>query len=228
MKDCYLSRSGIFLSGRNNAAISNIVEDMDNTCILADFGTGNVIRNNTVRRCGRYGVALNARNSSIIGNKVYSAVRSAIYAFLTFDDNSFTSTRIAGNRIYKSGVDGIQFWEVRNVVVDSNVIVDSAENGINLGSAIRRCTIKNNTIRKCGMSGLRIRGADGNNFTGNKISFCKKGINAGVGSNRNRIINNRAFNNTLFDLSDSSAKCGSNVWKGNTGRGNVACTQQEK
>ena len=113
-------------------------------------------------------------------------------------------------------------------LVNSNVIIESAENGINYGLGTRRCTIKNKTIRRCGMAGLRIRGADGNNFTNNKISFCKTGVNAGVGSNRNRMLNNRAFNNMLFDLSDSSANCGSNVWKGNTGKGNCACLHSKE
>ena len=227
VKDCYLSRSGIYLDGRNNAAISNIVEDMDNTCLRSDGG-GSVIKDNTFRRCGWNGVDVGASNSSIVGNKFYSVAASSIYSSLSFYDTYFTSTRIAGNRIYKSGVDGITLWKVRNADVGSNVIVGSGENGISFVPLTRRCTVRNNTVRKCGMAGLRIRGADGNNFIDNKISFCRRGINAGVGSNRNRIINNRASNNTLFDLSDLSADCGSNVWKGNTGKGNLACTQQEK
>ena len=225
VKDCFLSKSIIFLSGNNITATSNIIEDTPNTCLYSDRGS--VIKNNTFRRCGWNGVNVGATNSSIVGNKFYSVAGSSIYASDSFYAESFTSTRIAGNRIYKSGFHGINFWAVRNVVVDSNVIVDSGENGINFDPLTRRCTIKNNTIRKCGMSGLRIRGADANNFTNNKISFCTKGINAGAGSARNRMINNRASNNTLFDLSDSSANCGSNVWKGNTGKGNIACTQKK-
>ena len=227
VKDCYLLRSIISLSGSSNTAISNIIVDVKDTCLYYVFGGGSVIKNNTFRRCGLDGVHVDARNASIVDNKFYSVARSSIYSSGSFYDDSFTSTRIAGNRIYKSGVHGIDFYRVRNAVVDSNVIVNSAENGINFGLGTRRCTIKNNTIRKCGMAGLRVRGADANNFTNNKISICKTGINAGVGSNRNRMINNRASNNTLFDLSDSSANCGSNVWKGNTGKGNRACTQKK-
>ena len=225
----YLSRSIISLS-RSNTSISNIVEDAKDTCLYSNFGAGSIIKNNTFRRCGWNGVDVSAANASIVGNKFYSVARSSIYSSESFryDHKYFTSTRIAEDRIYKSGVNGINFYGARNAIVDSNVIVDSAENGINLGSATRRCTINNNTIRKCGMSGLRIRGAAGNNFANNKISFCTKGISDGAGSTRNRTINNRASNNTLFDLSDSSANCGSYVWKGNTGKGNLACTQQEK
>ena len=224
VKDCYLLRSGIELSGKNNAVISNIVEDIENDCIRSSGG-GSVIKNNTLRRCGWYGVEVAASNSSIVGNKFYSTRAASIKASFSARDKYFTRTRIAGNQIYKSGGDGIQLWAVRNVVVDSNVIVDSAANGILLPSSTARCTVTNNTIRNCGTTGLRIKGADDNNFADNKISFCgNTGISAGLGSNRNRFINNRASNNALIDLKDWSANCGSNIWKGNTGKGNIACT----
>ena len=190
---------------------------------------GNVVRNNTLRRCGSYGVMVYGKSSIVADNAFYYAGQASIAVGpQDYDAAIITGTQITRNRIYKSSGDGIELVRAQKTVVDSNVIVDSAKNGIVLGLSSGRCTIKYNTIRKCRMSGLRIRGADGNNFTNNKISFCKKGINAEAGSNRNRMINNRASKNTFFDLSDSSANCGSNVWKGNTGKGNRACTQQQK
>ena len=140
---------------------------------------------------------------------------------------------MSGNRITKSSGDGIvldsnmKAIAANNFIVSNNVIVDSARNGIVLGPLITNCRVKNNTVRKCGMVGLRIRAADANNFTNNKISFCRTGISAWLGSNRNRFINNRASNSSLFDLRELSANCGSNVWKGNAGKGNIACTLQK-
>ena len=170
VKDCYLSRSGILMEGRNNAVISNIVEDMDDTCIRLFDGSGSVIINNTVRRCGWNGLD--------VSGEFYSAVAASVVASaFSASDAHFNYTRVAGNRIYKSGGGGIMINYARNVVVESNVIVDSAEDGIVLHPSARRWTIKNNTIRKCGMSGLGIRGADATNFTDNKISFCRRVVN---------------------------------------------------
>ena len=218
IKDCYVAGSyaGIFLFGNNNTFISNIV-DSHNNCIKTF--DGNVIKNNTVRNCN-YGVMIEGNNTIVAHNKFYSNGRASITATMSWSH----SNRIIGNRITKTSGNGIELDFVRKTVVDSNVIVDSAENGIVLGPSSAGCTVKSNIVRKCGMAGLRIRGADGNNVTANNVSSCSRGINAGLGSNRNRLINNRASNNTVFDLSDMSANCGSNVWKGNTGKGNIACT----
>ena len=218
---------GASLMGSNNRFISNIVEDIGNGCLYAS-GEGTVIKKNTFRRCSgvrfRYG-----KNSIIADNKLYATSESSISVGRKEDDGSIlTDIRISGNRITKSGADGIELYRAQKTVVDGNVIVDSAGNGIVLDSSSSRCIIKGNTVRKCGLAGLRIRGADGNNVTDNKISFCRTGMLAGVGANRNRMINNRASNSTLFDLNDLSANCGSNVWKGNTGKGNVACTQNKQ
>ena len=225
VRDSFVARSGegVLLYGKDNTVISNTVEDSKTDGISIYNGIGNVIRNNTFRRCGGNGVNIEEGSNSIVAdNKLYSTGSASIYV-----SGRNSNIRLTGNRITKSSGDGIVLDYATNAVVASNVIVNSAGNGIVLGPSAARCRVKNNTVRKCGMVGLRIRGADGSNFTNNMISFCKTGISAGVGSNRNRLINNRASNNTLFDLSDLSANCGSNVWKGNTGKGNIACTQEK-
>ena len=89
VKGCYLSRSNIFISGRNNTAISNIVEDVKDTCLYSVFGGGSVVKNNTFRRCGFDGMNVDAANSSIVGN------RFSIDSSFSFYDDYFTSTRIA-------------------------------------------------------------------------------------------------------------------------------------
>ena len=215
---------GIYLIGSNNRFISNIVQDIRHECLVALNGEGNVINKNTFRRCS--GVRLTDSNNSIIAdNDFYATSKSSIFLSRK-NDARITGIRISGNRITKSRAGGIELYYAQKTVVDGNVIVDSAGNGIVLDSSSSRCTLKGNTIRKCGLAGLWIRGADGNNVTNNKISFCRTGIQAGVGANRNRMINNRASNSTLFDLNDLSTNCGSNVWNGNTGKGNIACTQK--
>ena len=230
VKDSYVARSeltGILLSGNNNAIISNSVQNIGYSCI-GTYGrdVGNVFRNNTVRRCGGFGVFFSSNNTIIADNKIDSTEYSGIDGRIWYGTDRITGTRITGNRITKSKADGIKLDGVQDAVVADNVIVDSAENAILLKQQSARCRIKSNTIRNCGMVGLRITGADGNNVTDNKISFCKTGMSAGLGSNDNRLINNRASYNTGFDLVDFSPDCGSNVWKGNTGKGNIGCTQK--
>jgi parallel beta-helix repeat protein len=99
--------------------------------------------------------------------------------------------------------------------VHGNVVVESARDGIILESSSADCRVKGNTIRKCGRAGVLIRGTYDNNVTANEIALCWTGIKAGVAANHNRLIKNRALNNTLFDLN-----CGSNVWKDNARKGN--------
>lgn len=231
VRDSYVTGSlkatGFFQWGVNNKVISNTIEDVGYNCIEMYNGVGNVIWNNTVRRCGGHGAVVDANSYSLVDNKFYSTGRASIYANGWGINDRNTATRITGNQIINSSGDGIVVAYEDKAVVASNVIVNSAGNGIVLHSPNSRCRVRSNTIRKCGMAGLRVRGADGNNVTANKISFCTRGINVGLGSNHNRLINNRASNNTLFDLSDLSANCGSNVWKGNDGKGNIPCTQKK-
>lgn len=197
MKDSYIARTdydGIKVHGSENTVISNTVEDVGN-CIDTS-GVGNAFENNTFRRCGANGLFLEAS----------------------------TGSRITGNLITKSGGDSIALLSTQNAVVDSNIIVDSGGSGIVLDSLCGGCTIKCNTVSKCAGMGIRIRAADDNNVTDNKVSFCSAGIHAGLGSDRNRFLNNFASNNSRLDLNDLSPNCGTSVWKGNTGMGNIACT----
>ena len=236
VKDSYVKRAemGIGIIGKNNTIITNTVENIESSCLVVmRESVGNVLKNNTLRRC-RFGVFSHGIGKTIIvDNKIHSTGMASIEVSGTVsddpdeDDAPATDIRITGNRITKSGADGIVLSFAHNAVVASNVIVDSGSNGIVLDSSSTRCRFKSNTVRKCGKVGIWIKGADGNNVTSNKVSFCRTGISAGLGSNRNRLINNRASNNTVFDLSDLSTNCGSNAWKGNTGKGNVACTQKK-
>ena len=84
-----------------------------------------------------------------------------------------------------------------------------------------------NTIRRCKAAGLIIMGAKDNTVDGNTVTSCRAGFKANPAAKRNSLLNNRASNSTVFDLIDLSANCGSNVWKGNTGKGNIACTQKK-
>jgi parallel beta-helix repeat protein len=215
---------GIIFTGSNNRFISNIVQHNGSDCMFTSNGEGIVIKKNTFRRCNS-GVRLADVQNSFIADNIFDAT-SESSIIVSRRDNNVTGIIISGNKITNSGADGIELNSARKTVVDNNIIVNSAGNGIVLDSLSTRCTIQANTIRKCGLAGLRIRGADGNNVTDNRISLCRTGIHAGLGSNRNRMIKNRASNCTLFDLNDLSANCGSNVWKGNTGKGNIACTQK--
>ena len=231
VKSSYVARTdyaGIEFIGNNNNARSNTVENGNVFSCMITNGVGNVVKNNTVRRCSGFGVNSKGNNSIITGNTFYSTAKASIYATLPRFFNG-TGHRITGNRIEKSGADGIVIARGQEkTVVARNVIVDSVGNGILLATWSARSRVLSNTVSKCGKVGLWIKGADGNNVTDNEISSCTKGIVAGLGSNRNRLINNRASNNALFDLNEMSANCGSNIWKGNTGKGNIACTQQEK
>jgi parallel beta-helix repeat protein len=218
---------------------SYIAQSGTSSCVTAAHGEGNVFKHNsvrrcgyvfkhnTVRRCGGYGVVLeNSKNSISADNKFYATSRSSIVVARGDFVSHSTGNRITGNQVNKFGADGIVLECARNVVADSNVIVDVAEDGIVLKSTSGHCTIKNNTVRKCGTAGLRIRGADDTNVIGNTITFCRTGVLAGVAAKRNRLINNRASSSTVFDLSDMSANCGSKMWKGNIGKGNIACTRK--
>ena len=237
VKDSYVAGSalGIQLSGINNTAISNTVEDIvegseyiAGSCIAMYGGVGHVVKNNTVRRCRGFGAYVYANNAIIADNDFNYISKASIYASgLEDGDRIVTGTKITGNQIANSGADGIVLGYAQKMVVDNNFIVDIAGNGIVLLRSAARCTVDNNTISKCSMAGLRITGGHGNNVTDNEISSCKTGIHAGLGSMRNRLIDNHASNNSLFDLSDSSDNCGSNVWKGNSGKGNIACTTNE-
>lgn len=214
---------GILMNGDNNKVISNTIEDCRNWCIIAtsdsrDTRAGHLYKNNTFRRCGT-GLSIDAPKSAVTDNNFFSASQTSI-------DASRYDITITGNRITGSGADGITVQIAQGIVMANNVIVNSAKRGIALDSWVSGCTVKNNTIRKCGNAGILIRNSEINSVTKNTISFCRRGINADVAANSNRLINNRASNNTLFDLSDSSTNCGSNVWKGNTGKGNIACTKK--
>lgn len=227
VKDSYAAgqrnSEGISIAGENGSAINNIVEDSTRSNCMrgtSAFGSsgGTVFRNNTVRRCGAYGLSVNVVQTTIADNRFFSTSNTSI--FVAAGDNIITGNRISGSR-----VDGILLTTGQGMVVTGNSIVNSARNGIVLASSSLRSTINNNNIRKCGATGIRIQGSDLNKVTGNKVTFCRTGIQADVGAQNNRLTNNRAANSTSFDLSDMSANCGSNVWQGNTGRGNIACTK---
>ena len=227
----------ITIIGNNSKAISNTVEDnrYGESCMRGQppyteegesgKGGNNVFRNNTVRRCGLNGLVVVGSKVTIADNKFYSTSSFHAPSSASISAACNDST-ITGNRITGSGADGIYLSWGRNMVVARNVIVNSARNGIILKSASVRSLVRGNIVRKCGTAGLLIRGSGNNNITENKITSCRTGIKADVGANRNRLINNRAWNSTLFDLSDLSANCGSNVWKGNTGKGNIPCTKK--
>ena len=207
---------GIDVSGNNNRLLRVIATDNIDFDISVN-GNNNQIKDCYVAR-SRYGIFPSGINYTLISNIVEDMSNTCIEADGVGGVLKNNTVRRCSDAVT---VDG------QKMVLDSNAIDDSTGNGIVLAPPSANCRVKRNTIRKCGMVGLRIKGADANNFTDNKISFCKTGIHAGSGSNRNRLINNRASNNTLFDLSDLSPNCGSNVWKGNTGKGNIACTQKK-
>jgi parallel beta-helix repeat protein len=185
------------------------------TAPIDDVSSGtpdrNVFKDNTIRRCNGFGVYVYANNSTVADNKFYFTAGTSIFA-------SFEGNTITGNFITGSGNDGIGLTSGERVVVAGNLIVNSAKDGIDLQPESIRRTVKDNTVNKCGSEGLQVRG-DFHIITGNKITKCSTGIEVIVGADNNRLTNNKVSGSTLFDLSDLSANCGSNIWNGNTRTG---------
>jgi hypothetical protein len=228
VKDSYAggqpNAEGINIAGDNGSAISNVVEDsLGSNCMrgTSAFGRsgGTLFENNTVRRCGGYGLSVNVGQTTIANNKFFSTSNTSI--FVSAGDFIITGNQITGSR-----VDGIQLTSGQGTVVFGNSIVNSTRNGILLSSSSLRSTIGNNNIRQCGNTGLLIQGSDFNEITENKVAFCKTGIKADAGSQSNSLTNNRVSKSASVGLYDNSTNCGSNVWQGNTGRGNIPCTKK--
>ena len=219
-----LNREGINLAGSFSKAISNTVEDCPKSncmrgTVAYDNKGGSIFQNNTVRRCGGNGLRVNLNKFTIADNKFFSTSGTSIVA-------SADDVTITGNRITGSGLDGVELTSGRRMVVAGNVIVNSARNGIALKSASVGAIVSSNTVRKCGVVGLQIQGSDNNNVRENTIRFCRAGITADTAADRNSFTTNFVSNSTLFDLTDLSANCGSNKWEGNTGKGNIPCTEK--
>ncbi|KAI2492112.1 hypothetical protein MHU86_22448 [Fragilaria crotonensis] len=218
------SFSGVSILGDNNTVISNTISDVTEDCVSL-LGVGNAFKKNTVRRCGGYGVQVDGSKSIIALNTIEVTGRESIQARATVWISEHTGIRIAGNRISGSSASGIAIGRSFNkTVVENNLVVDCIENGIALYPTSNHGTVKNNTIQNCGCTGLIVFASCANTLTCNTITDCKVGIEAKKDSKRNRFINNRVSDSALIGLKDMSAKCGSNVWKGNTGKGNIPCT----
>ena len=228
VKNSYSARQlyeGISFAGSNNKAISKTIEDsLEYTCMGVSpiddlgfrIGVGNVFQGNTVRRCYGYGVYLFASNSKVVDNQFYNTGATSI-------STQFNNNKITGNFVSGSSEDGIGVFASENTHVANNLIVDAVLDGIDLQPTSSACSVKDNTVTRCGKEGIQVRG-DEHIIARNKVSDCLTGIDVIFSADKNRLINNHASGSTLFDLSDASANCGSNVWKGNEGKGNIPCT----
>ena len=218
------SFSGFSIIGNNNTVISNTISDIIEDCVGV-FGVGNTFKKNTIRRCGGYGVQVDGSNSIIAHNTIDVTGRESIMTSVTFWISEHTGIHITGNRISRSGANGIAVGRsFNNTVVENNLVTYCAEDGIALYSTSNHSTVKNNTIQYCESTGLIVYESCANTVTGNTINNCKVGIEAQKGAKRNHFLKNRVSKNAVLGLKDVSANCGSNVWKGNTGRGNIICT----
>jgi len=126
-----------------------------------------------------------------------------------FVDRSGSQT-IHGNTVFNNGQQGINIaGGVGGNVITANMIDD------------------NGTISLASSTGLLVRGTDDNRLEGNIVTGSRRGIDLSANganfSTDNRIEGNTVTGNTV-DMSDASADCDNNKWKGNTfNTSNKAC-----
>ena len=218
---------GITLYGNNNTVVSSTIRDVGGSCATSS-GKDNVFDGNTMLRCGGHGVEIEGNSTKITDNTIETTGKTSVMVAIIDNVHGVSGIKISGNRISNSRGSGIAInSSFKKTLIDKNAISNCATHGIVLFSQSTSSTVQTNTIQECGMTGLYIFGSTDNAITKNSISKCKVGIEANKASKRNRITSNLVSGSSLIALRDLSVMCGSNVWKGNSGKGNLPCTMAQ-
>jgi len=140
--------------------------------------------------------------------------------------------KVNGNTFSNNGAAGIVVHVSASQAIHGNTIFSNGTQGIGILAGGRNVITENmiddnGTISLASSTGLLVRGTDDNRLEGNIVTGSRRGIDLSANganfSTDNRIEGNTVTGNTV-DMSDASADCDNNKWKGNTfNTSNKAC-----
>ena len=194
-------RSNTITNSTNNAIYSRMnnskVEITDNMVsntivqsgIVVDDTTSALISGNYVDGSGDYPIV--ARTGSMFSIEDNVATGSRLSGILI---TLMTALNITGNTVYGNNLSGIDVLASSDVIISGNSVYDNRDHGI-YTSALTLSSIKDNTIRSSGMTGIVLFNGYNNTAEMNNISGFSLGIELTV-VNFTTLIGNNVFDNT--------------------------------
>ena len=213
--------ANIFANHSGIQITSNSLSKSKTNCIVINSGFSKThLEDNLIADCTENGVLLNAMSSrsTVLDNGIRNCGSTGVTIFET-SNNTVSKNKITNCTVGIKADNG-----ARKNTMESNLIIGSGLIGIFLSTSSSESKVKDNGIRNCGV-GVSVLNSSNNTVTSNGITKCKVGIKADIGATNNRFTFNRVSDSFTIALQDLTAKCGSNVWKGNSGRGNRGCTK---
>lgn len=173
-------------------------------CFLVNTPGSSIIKSKALN-CATLGVKIMGNDTTIRDMFIDTPGDAGVLAVSEYNTVEHSHT-------YNTGNEAIKFTRPYNTAIE-NVIIDPADNGIEAKSQGDYSVFRRNIVVGATNSGFKIDTA--NNTLENNVSMNNKdGIRiTDVGGELNIISSNTAKGNSLNDLLDDSATCGSNIWK---------------